>query len=284
MRSFVRVCLVLLALAAAGTRLGAAPIGHPEPGDTVPGAPDVTYADLLRQVLPDLRFDNGHPSATELIDIRHLGGEDWAAEVPKRFEGFTMSAIAVQAGGKLRRLLLVDLGSTSGSAEGLAVLAMFDETAKPRLLDATAVGFDRITYFFEQGTERISPGDDVVLTISMHFNSSQSYVTNAMIMIRDDRLELVDTVSTFAQQLCSHEFHQILSFRIHAAEGRRFSDISVRVDESVRQLPVTCEGETPPAEHGRSIRVTYRWDEAAGRYAPDSDALLELAKENEQRF
>ena len=45
-----------------------------------------------------------------------------------------------------------------------------------------------------------------------------------------------------------------------------------------------CDGEDLPEEGTRTIGATYRWDDAQSRFAPDSDALKALARENEARF
>ena len=66
--------------------------------------------------------------------------------------------------------------------------------------------------------------------------------------------------------------------------GRRYADIVATVTETIAHKDEACDGIERPAERRREITVTYRWDAAAGRYLPDSDAFETLAAENEQRF
>ena len=120
-----------------------------------------------------------------------------------------------------RLLLLLDLGDAADSANGFAVLALYDLSSARRLLDAANVAYDRSTYFRDRPTLAVSGDTDAVITMSMHFNSSQSYVTTALILPRDDRLELIDTIFTFDEKLCAFKREQVPSFKVTARRAAR---------------------------------------------------------------
>jgi hypothetical protein len=281
--SRIMLALAGLLLLVGGAR--AAEVTSAEPHHALPGAPGLTYADLLRQVLPDAGEVDGVFKGSEVIPLRHVGGPDMAVEHPAEYELLMIAATVAQTSGGSRRILLIDLDQGGMSAEGYVVLAMFDGSARPELIDAAQINYDRSTHFYQQAVLPVSAGDSVILSISTHFNSSQGYVTVAMIMPRDDRFELVDTVFAFEEQGCGYDWTQTPGFRAgEQAADRRYADIVATVTETIAHKGEACDGIERPAERRREITVTYRWDAAAGRYLPDSDAFETLAAENEQRF
>ena len=177
-------------------------------------------------------------------------------------------------------LLLLDFGDAADSANGFAVLALYDLSSGQRLLDAANVAYDRSTYFRDGASLAISGDTDAVVTMSTHFNSSQGYVTTALILPRGDRLELIDTIFTFDESLCEFRREQVPSFKVIGAAGGRFAPIEATVTETTTPSDESC-GAKKPEPATRTITVTYKWDDAASRYAPDSDALEKLAVENQ---
>ena len=168
------------------------------------------------------------------------------------------------------------------SAEGYAVLALYDITGKPALLDAVNVAVDRSTSFREPGKLSVDAGDDVLITTSTHFNSSQGYVITLLIMIRNDKFELIDMIYTFDENLCAYRRQQEPAFQT-IADGQPRNAIQVTVTDATLPSEESCD-ETPPAAVSTAISVTYHWDKAAARYVKDSDALDKLAGENAKRF
>ena len=166
------------------------------------------------------------------------------------------------------------------------MLALFDVAGEPRLLDAATIAFNRWTSFAEPARLPVGTGEDLLVTRSTHFNSSQGYATTALILAHDDRLELVDTISTFDDRACGFERQQRLGIR-HGAE-RPLSDIVSHIVAVVTELTAVsgedCGDATVPQPGTRTIAVTYRWDVGERRYVPDSDAFDALASENESRF
>jgi hypothetical protein len=119
--------------------------------------------------------------------------------------------------------------------------------------------------------------------MSTHFNSSQGYVTSALILPRNDRFELIDTVFTFDEKSCAFERAQAPLFKVLAASGGGFAAIEATVTETTSPGEPDC-GADVPEPSTRTIAVTYKWDDAASRYVADSDAFDKLAAENAGRF
>ncbi|MDW6025460.1 hypothetical protein SAZ10_27225 [Mesorhizobium sp. BAC0120] len=284
MRVFIcRLLLVLPVALYCGAAARAEGVIFPDLGEKVPGT-DVTYLDLAHLVVPDLAAADALYQGHKVIDVRHIAGDQITSAPPETLSFGYAAVLAVQSDGKDRLLILYDLGQATDSAEGFAVLALYSLAGTPKLLDAADIAYDQITNFLEPSHISLGEGKDAVITMSMHFNSNQDYVTSALILLRKDRLQLIDTIFTFSDKSCSFEHQQMPEFRAGDRDGRAYSDIVVTVTETTKPTGEICDGEDALQEANRQIAVTYRWDEAASRFIVDSDALKVLAKEDESRF
>ncbi|MER9300533.1 hypothetical protein NKI38_29265 [Mesorhizobium sp. M0621] len=281
--TLLRFVLALMLLPFLWTAAGAQAVSFPELGSTLPGHKDVSYLDLARMVIPDLAADkDGFYRGGRPIEMRHIEGPDSGGSPPET-SGFSNAAVlAIKAGGKDRPTMLFDLGASPDSAEGYAVLALYDIAAKPKLLDAVNVALDRSTYFRQPGKLSAGASDDVLITMSAHFNSSQNYVITPLIMVRDDKFELIDMIFTFDENLCAYSRKQDVAFET-IADGQPYAAIRVTVTDATVMSGERCDGE-PRRPESHAISVTYRWDKKTSRYAKDSDALDKLAGENAKRF
>lgn len=263
----------------------AADIENAMPLDLViPGAP-ARFLDLARHFVPDLADSEGAYLGRSIIEIRHLGGPDFANGDASSFGFYDVSFVMGKVDGKDRMLVLFDFAQAAPAAQGVAVLALYDVAGtRPQLLDAADIGFDASTSFFDQALLRVNPGTDVVLTMSSHFNSSQAYATQAMIMIRNDRLELIDSVTLLGERSCGTDRQQTITYAANPSDGKPYAPIKVTVTDTISAIEEEC-ADLAPAELGtKEIRTSYVWSPGQGRYLPDSDALQKLEKENESRF
>jgi hypothetical protein len=280
---FCRLLLILAALSLVGAA-HAQNAASADPGDPVPGTRGVTYLDLLRQIVPDIAAtDNGY-EGHKTIALRHIGGDDMASEAPDPIVISTLSVLPVQADGKDRLLLLVDLGQSEDSVQSSTVLALFSTGDSPKLLDAADVGYDRFTGFGEPAKLSLGEGKTMVITQSSHFNSNQNYEATPMILLRNDRLQLVDVVWTLDDHGCSYERQERPAFSAGDRAARTYSDIVATVTETTTLTNQDCSGEEALKPGTQVFTVTYRWDEASSKFVPDSDAFDKLAAENEERY
>ena len=274
-----RLCGLFAALWIGLASASAADVAVPAPGDAVPGANGVTYLDLLREIVPDLEQADAVYRGRTVVPLRHIAGPDLQAEPPQEPTVADFSVLPLEGG---RILLLVDLGMAGDAAEGYAVLAIFDPAGKPRLVDAADVAFDRTTWFLEPVMLDLGDGRLAVLTMSMHSNSDQAYVTTAIVLV-GDRLELVDSVFTFDETACAYERTQRLAVEMRP-EGSGPAAIAATVVDTTAPTGADCGDDPVPQPASATVAVTWRWDEAAKRYRPDSDALEKLAAEAAERF
>lgn len=253
-----------------------------ELASAVPGKGGVTYLDLARMVMPDLVSSGQGHLGTQIIEMRPIGGGDSGDQPPESFSVWGASALNVTSSGRKRLLLMFDLGNSSDGAQGFAPLALYDLSGKPKLLDVVNVASDRSTSFRDPASLAIGPGDDAIMTVSSHFNSSQGYAMSPLMMVPNDRIELIDTIYTFDENLCGYRRTQEIAYRA-IPEGKPYSAIEAIVTETTAPGEDQCD-EPPPAALVRQISVTYHWDATTSGYTPDSDAFEKLSAENAERF
>jgi len=239
-----------------------------------------TYADLVRLIVPGVVVNGERYRGGQAIDVRGIY-RDMDGAKPESTEHLRVAAVPVRSSGRDRTVLLLDFGRGLFDV-GFAILALFDAAGKPRLLDAANVATGTSTFFLDPARLSVEAGNDVLMIQSSHFNSSQHYVNTVLVLARDDRLELVDAISTYNERSCAYELTQQLG--IQQRSGKPFADIAATVTERTIPSGERCGDAAEPEARTRAISVIYRWDVAAQRYLPDSDAFDVLARENEKRF
>ncbi|RUW96878.1 hypothetical protein EN851_29910 [Mesorhizobium sp. M8A.F.Ca.ET.208.01.1.1] len=272
----------LLLLPLLGGAAGAQDAASPDLGKPIDGHAGTTYADLIRMVIPDLTAKGDYYVGSSPIEMRHIAGPDNDSSPPEAPSVFSAGVLGIKAGGKERLAMLFDLGESPDSAEGYAVLALYDLTGKPRLLDAVNVATDRFTFFRHPGKLSLGASDDALMISSTHFNSNQGYMSTPLILVRDDRFELIDLINTFDENVCSYRRSQDLTFQA-VSDGQPYAAIKATITDKTAPGEETCDEPAPKAV-SNDISVTYRWDKKTAGYVADSDAFEKLAADNEKRF
>ncbi|MGX7876477.1 hypothetical protein ACVDG5_030735 [Mesorhizobium sp. ORM6] len=144
--------------------------------------------------------------------------------------------------------------------------------------DAADVAVDRSTYFREPSKLSIGAGDDVLITMSMHFNSNQGYASTLLILPRDGRFQLIDTINTFDENVCAYKRTQDLAFQT-PDDGKPYAAIMVTATDATAP-----SGEIAMRLPPRRCLTIYRWDKKTSHYVKDSDAFEKLSAENAKRF
>ncbi|RUX33913.1 hypothetical protein EOA23_04620 [Mesorhizobium sp. M2A.F.Ca.ET.042.01.1.1] len=278
-----RLMLACLLLPSIWTVARAEAVSFPELSSTIPGHQNVTYFELAKMIVPDLAAgDDGFYKGSAPIEMRDILGGNDGGSPPETINLPNAAVLAIKAGGKERLAMLLDLGQAQDSAEGFAVLALYDLTGKPKLLDAVNVGTDQSTYFRDPGKLAIGPGNDALITMSTHFNSNQGYVSTILILVRNDRFEPIDQINTFDENVCAYKRTQDLSFQTRGSE-KPYAAIRVTVTDATNPSGESCEEPAPKAV-SHDVSVTYHWNKKTSRYVADSDAFKRLSAENEKRF
>jgi hypothetical protein len=252
--------------------------------DKISGHPTVSYFDLLKQIVPDLTADKDTATGRKIGTLRHIAGPDNGAGTPDVIKISLLQALNFQAQGRHAIALLVNIGEIENSVEQPVVLAIFEDADFPRLLDFVDVGMDRMTGFGTPKLLRIGPNDQAIVTHSQHFNSSESYSSLALIFVRDGKLQLVDTFSTYGMQVCNRKETQTLSFRARpAAKTAPYFDITAGLKEQRERTGETCD-EKRLAPYARTVTTTYAWDAKTSRFTAKSDAIKRLEKATGERL
>ena len=264
---------------------GAAAADAPDVHDVAPGHPGVTYLDLLRQEIPDLT-DNAADNQTEghLSRLHHLLGKTNEGDPPDPVVAGYLEDVRINAGGHRRIVLLAPLGDDPDRAQGTALLGLYDDAPRPKLLAAIDVGVDRDTSLNDPAKLPLGPGDDALVTYSEHGNSEQGYATRLLILVRDDRLRLIDSVFTLSDHGCGWERDETPVFSTRADPGRAYRRIDVVVSETLKHQSASCGDEAIPKAYARTYHGSWRWDAGTASFKPQTRELDRLDKLNQARF
>lgn len=261
-----------------------------DPSDHVPDHPTVTYFDLVRQVVTDLDSPSrkDEPTAHSIVPYRHIEGDNAKTDPAGAVAIQLLTARPVHAGGKSRLALMIDLGSSDGAVAEFTLLALFDLAEHPKLLDVVEVGTDRLTGFTDkpvlplaQGAERKS---DLIVIDSDHFNSNEDFVGTELLLVRNDRFELVGVLFTFDAKLCASMRQQLPAIATRPDLSRRYRQIRVAVHETVtlQSDKTGCSGEKVPRPFTRTYHAIYRWNAHREKFEITSSDLKRLDRENEK--
>ncbi|WP_306225763.1 hypothetical protein [Bosea beijingensis] len=253
-------------------------------GTALSAQPQVTYADLLRQVIPNLSLAGEVATGRLSAPLRAIDRRSPPIETLDHVEIREISALTFKAVGKPRLAVLANI-SRSNDAEQRTLLAVFDISRPPRLLDAVDVGMDRSTAFDDHPLVQIGPQDIAVVTSSRHSNSNQSYALNSLIFMQDGALALVDTFLVFGERGCGFTQRQSISIKRRPdSQSGRYHDLDVTITDRRRAVRESCDVSPPKGPAVQTTHAIYRWTAAEKRYLPQSDALKRLADRTAERF
>jgi hypothetical protein len=247
------------------------------PADAIPGQGGLTYLDLLRLAAPDLGELDGTYEGTISGPLRSLAFAEDPAVVDFPVSFRSIDAIAFDSDGA--PLLALMLNTDNGAA----VVAVFDPVART-LVDIADVAADQHTSFDHPTVLPLGEGDDGLLVSSSHFNSSQGYRMTSVLALMDGQLREVADVFTLRENYCGVNRDQ--EAVISAAEGQpgRWQPFTITVTEITLPAQEDCGSDGAPEPGTRAVAATYLWNEAAGAYQPDSNALDKLYRDTEARF
>ena len=281
-----RAVLVLATLAAAPAIADQAPLKRA--GDAVPGHPGLTYADLVRQAVPDLgpSADDRRVEGHFRTPPRHLAGKEFQSEPSEPAVLGFIEDRRILVGGKKRIALLADLGGKEARIEGLALLMLFDDEGRTlKLLDAADVGIDKDTGFANQAVLPLGPGDSALVTWSEH-NSAQITMGGYMIVSPvGDRLAMVAQLRLTSESLCSWKAIETARFATAPDPGRPLHRIEATVTARISHTGHEgCNDERHPAAATHVFHAAWRWNPASRRFEPAASTLGGLEALNKQLF
>jgi len=257
-------------------------------GDAVPGHPGLTYADLVRQAVPDLRLNDadqrfeGHFRTPP----RHLAGEGFRGESSDPAVLAFVADKRILVGGKRRIALLADLGGKEGRIEGLAVLMLFDdEGGTPKLLDAADVGIDKDTAFADQAVLLLGPGDSALVTWSEHDAADLTMGGYMIVSPVGDRLTMVDQLPLTSESLCSWKAVETARFATVPDPDGPLHRIEATVTAKIGHTGQEgCNDERHPAAATHIFHAVWRWNPASRRFEPAASTLDGLKALNRELF
>jgi hypothetical protein len=257
------------------------------PGDAVPGHPGMTYLDLVRLAVPGLAMNaddkqiEGHVTAT----MRNLAGKEYENGAPDPAVLGFMQARPILVGGKPRLLIFADLGQPPDTVEGMALLMLFDDGPRPRLLDAADVSLDKDSEFADAPLLKLGPGDEAVVTYSEHDDADLTMGGYMIVSPVGDRLRMVDKVAITSEKLCSWTGIETPTFTTAPDPGRPYRRIVLTMKAVFTNTHEDgCNDEKHPKAGTLTFRAVYRWDVAKSGFVTERSDLKAFDKLNQLDF
>lgn len=241
--------------------------------DTVAGHPGVTYADLLKQVVLDLKYDVGAWKGTKIRNYRHLLGESSDNGPPDEIVITDVDVLHLREGGKDRLLLLTQ--DSNAPSDWFGMLAAYDQAPRPKLLDAANIGSDQFNGFRDKPLLTLAGGTDIALVSSTHSNSNQAYEITTGAFLRNGRLTSAFSLFTISDHGCSYAREQALTLAPHGP------DVAAKVVITTTHSGEDCNPDDKPPKAGtRTVQDLYRWDAKKNNFVPVSGAVEHLGTDN----
>ncbi|CAN7424237.1 hypothetical protein LJR030_004374 [Rhizobium sp. LjRoot30] len=247
-----------------------------ELGDPVSGHADLSYADLLRQVIPDLASQDKETKGHLKAPLRHLI-EGFGGVLGDAVVLSGVQALPFRAEGKPLLAIMAGVGQAEGVAEQPAMLAVFDMSETPKFLDAVDVGMDRFTGFAQVPKLGIGDNSEALAIYSEHFNAGEVFGATALTFLHEGKLRLVDAVSTYGLQLCATRTSQTVSFAGTAEkQATPYYAIVVTIDDRRETTGEPCDDQPVPEPFDNKVSTTYHWDAGASAFVAGDDAIKTL--------
>jgi hypothetical protein len=247
-------------------------------GDKVPGHGDVTYYDLMKQVVPDLAVGEDGVTGHLIDGVEHIDGADSTGETPELVEISDVQAQTVKSGGENLLWVLADLGN-GGNLGTYTLLAVFDASATPKLLDAKEVDVLDFTGFVD-GPFAISADGEAMMVGSEHFNSSQSHQQRILAHMYEGKLQKIATFSLFGTRGCEEWTTEELTVSSED-DYQDFWGIDATILRQRALAGQECEDPLESDWRHREFIAQYIWDSSEKHYVVARNDFEDLAKMDE---
>jgi hypothetical protein len=260
-----------------------------DPGDALAGHPGMTELDLLKIAVPNMALNpTSHKFEGSLDDSpRHVVSDQNQYDLPDTLVPAAMQDVRIKVGGKPRIALLADFEPQGDQIESATVLMLFDDSAKPKLLDMVEVGVDKDTAFADHTVLSLGAGDDALITYSAHSDSDMTLGAYLLILPAGDHLQLVDMLSVDGENGCGWSNIESAAFATRPDPGRRYGQIDVAVRSDFthsKKEEADCGASEVRKGNSATFRWTYRWNAAAAKFDAEGDGLKKLEALNHAEF
>jgi hypothetical protein len=233
----------------------------------------LTYFDLALQFAPGLA--KVPMDGSDLGKLRHVGSNEYPTTIAKPEFG-VVERIDIKFDGKPGLLLLFELGQADEAVEVVNVLALYDMSAEPKLLDAMDVGLDRESSFLQQAYVQLSPKFGMAFIRNSHHNAGEEYLLTSMIGIWDGKLHDVDTLSSYSWMTAEKIVETRPSFA--AVKGALAIDATFAVKTIQCQDGCDPNGDDPSTSE--KVKARYSWDAASGKFVRPEKAFDRVPQAN----
>jgi hypothetical protein len=152
----------------------------------------------------DARGASDDAAADRIVPYRHIEGAQSKTTPAGPLAIKMLRSLQVRAGGRQRLALMADLGQSDDDVAEFTLLALFDLSGKPKLLDVVEVGTDRLTGLADRPVRPLGRGADLLVVESEHFGGGTGYLGTELILARNGRFSLIAAIATFNTSGCGY--------------------------------------------------------------------------------
>jgi len=165
------------------------------------------------------------------------------------------------------------------------LLAVFDDSPVPKLIDAEEADHDRFTYF-KDAPLKISARDDAILIGTSHSNSEQSYEEYMLAMLDQGKLKVEADFLMIRVHSC-HLYQDEQLTLTPKSGGKGYWPIEANIRRGVvhnAEVGDCLDLDDPAGVKTDGHKAVFIWDAKNGGYATSSKALDKLRDEDAKLF
>jgi hypothetical protein len=264
----IRLAVLALAVALTAAPAAAMDIQVFDLDTKAPVMAGKTWAELLRQVFPDLRQETEKDGTIgyavgEQNNLRPIHKDTWNDACPEPSPKIDHIEYAdVEISGHPR----VIVGVTTEADACFGALALFDATGEAKLLDVANIQQDMHYAYGPDFARRLGADGQLVVTGSFHLNSDGAFDDELLVLANADKFSLIGDIEADSEWDCEH--HRRISedpYVMITPDYGALDRITGYVKHAVQPVGEDCRA---PAGNPKVTitRTDWRWDAARKAY------------------
>ncbi|MBX7173809.1 MAG: hypothetical protein K1X72_22760 [Pyrinomonadaceae bacterium] len=241
----------------------------------------ITYLDLLQQIFPDVNKD-GKSQKTNEIRISADSDEVQTYQEPMQLSVSNSNWITTEKGRRLRLNIKVRGEDHNNFDWGeLNLIALFDNSANPQLLDVVDVSSDRENYY--SGEISVNPKLNLTMYEFSHLNAGEDFHYYAFFQVENDEINqtLEELPYLYTGTTCKGQMDETGKISTLPNNQTDYRDIIFKIKITYKRFAADCQ--TVRSKTSKNFTLRMSWRNGKYRYA-DNGAELKRIQREEKRL
>lgn len=239
----------------------------------------ITYLDLLRQIFPDLKEDG---TAHKAEEIRTSIDSDEVETYEQPMQIFASpNWINTEKGRRLLMTIKVTGEEHNDFMWGeLNLIALYDNSPKPRLLDVVDVSADRENYY--SGEFLVNPKLNLTMYEFSHLNAGEDFHYYAFFYAKDDKIRqtLQELPFLYTGTTCQARIDETGKISTVPNWKSGYRDIVFKIKATGKRFAEDCE--TVKSKTVKNFVFRMSWQKGKYRYTDGGAELKKLRREEKR--